>query len=424
LLNRTSVFPGSWTYEAAEQICIGAGVEVTDVLNLLTSLVDKNLAFTREDSGATRFGLLESVRHYARDQLRESGEEAELQRLHFASYLALGQVALANLKGSDQQVWLDRTETEHDNFRSALAWSLAPGGDATSGLRLAVTLGWFWAVRGHLGEGSNWFAKLLAAVPPGHAPLVRAKGLVGAAVIVSQQGDDAEAKTLYEEALTTYRELGDRDGIGYALRSLANVVLAQGDFSTARTLYEESLEIARELGDFHTVGGLLGAIGEVAGEQGDYTAARKLLEECLAMQRERGDRWTQGWTLARLGRVVHGIGDDPVARDLFREALTIQQELGDQWGIAWFLEGIAPVEFALSGAGPAARIWGAAERLRKEIGAPMPAADRPRYDRQVAAARLAAQDHHTLDMAWREGGAMTLVQAMQYALELDGAALR
>jgi hypothetical protein len=110
-----------------------------------------------------------------------------------------------------------------------------------------------------------------------------------------------------------------------------------------------------------------------------------------------------------------------VARDLFRQALTIQQELGDQWGIAWFLEGMAPVALALSGAGPAARIWGAAERLRNEIGAPMPAADRPRYDRQVAAARLAAQDDATLDTAWREGGAMTLQQAMQYALDLDEA---
>ena len=421
LLNRVSVFSGSWTFEAAEQVCIGADVEVAEVLDLLTSLVDKNLAFTKEDSGATRFGLLESVRHYARDQLRESGEEAHVQRLHFDSYLALGQVALTNFKGAGQQDWLARTETEHDNFRAALSWSLTPGGDAASGLRLAVMLGWFWAVRGHLAEGSNWFAKLLAAVPSEEASLVRARGLVGAAVIVSQQGDDAQAKTLYEAALSLYRELGDREGTGYALRSLANVVLAQGDFSSARALYEESLVIARELGDIHTVGGLLGAIGEVAGEQGDYPAARKLLEECLAVHRERGDRWTQAWTLARLGRVVHGVGDDPVARDLFRQALTIQQELGDQWGIAWFLEGMAPVALTLSGAGPAARIWGAAERLRNEIGAPMPAADRPRYDRQVAAARLAARDDATLDTAWREGGAMTLQQAMQYALDLDEA---
>lgn len=143
--------------------------------------------------------------------------------------------------------------------------------------------------------------------------------------------------------MAIYYKIGDRSGVGYALRSLANVAFAQADHATARALCEESLEIARELGDRDAIGALLGAIGEAAGEQGDYPAARQLLEECLAMARESGDRRGTGWTLGRLGGVAYAEKDYSGARDLLNESLSILHEVHDGWGIASALEGLALV---------------------------------------------------------------------------------
>jgi predicted ATPase/DNA-binding winged helix-turn-helix (wHTH) protein len=419
MLRRLSVFSGGWRLEAVAQICSGDDVQGTEMLDLLTSLVDKNLVLAEASAGPTRYGLLETVRDYARGRLTESGEEERVKRRHLECYVKLVEEVLEGLRGAQQQAGLDRLETEHDNLRSALAWCATPGGDAVAGLRLVGTLAWFWSVRGYLGEGRDWLEKMLSAAPSVPPTSLRARALVGAGVIVAQLGDDAAAKRFYEEGLAIYKEVGDRSGEGYALRSLANVAFAQADYPTARAQCEESLEIARELGDWHTIASLLGTIGEAAGKQGDYPTARRLLEECLTMARDTSDRWLIGWTLGRLGAVAYAEMDYSGARELFKEALTMLCELHDQWGLASALEGLAPVALALAGPRPAARIWGGAERLREEVSAAMPPTDRQPYEVQVASARAALGDDAAFDIAWSEGRAMSMDQAVKYALELD-----
>jgi hypothetical protein len=116
-------------------------------------------------------------------------------------------------------------------------------------------------------------------------------------------------------------------------------------------------------------------------------------------------------SLNNLGLVAHEQGDNAAARALLEESLTIYRELGDRHGIAWSLEGLATA--ALGAPLHASRLWGAAERLREEIGAPLPPNEKSRYEQQVAAARAALAD----DAAWAEGRAMTLEQAIELALE-------
>ncbi len=125
LLCRVSVFAGGWTIEVAEQVCIGNGIDEGAVLDLLGSLVDKSLVMTEERNGATRFWLLETMRQYAGERLREHGEDAHWRKRHFAYFLAVVLEAETAPRGADEQAWLDRLEVEHDNLRSALAWSSA-----------------------------------------------------------------------------------------------------------------------------------------------------------------------------------------------------------------------------------------------------------------------------------------------------------
>jgi non-specific serine/threonine protein kinase len=456
LLYRVSVFSGGWTLEAAEQVCIGEGVDNIDSLDLLTSLADKNLVVADEQDGPTRYRLLETLRHYALERLRASDEEARWRSRHLAYFLALAEEAEPLLHGSDQQAWFDRLEAEHDNLRSALSWSSAAGGDPAGGLRLAGAISWFWLVRGHFAEGRGWLSVLLAAAPERQDAAARARALRGAGRLAVHQGEHSAAKALRQEGLAIWKQLGNREGIVQSLASLGTIAQMQGDYAAAQALHQEALAMRRELGDRHGILRSLISLGHSAVEQGNYPDARVLLEEALAIsrelddwleiaetlyhlgtvayfqgdylaanarleqslaiRRERGFRHGIAATLTALGLVAHDKRDYPNAQTLLKEALAIQRELGDRRSISESLEGFAAVAFALTGPESAARIWGRAERLREEIGAPIAPAQRPWYDRQVAAARAVLGDDAAFDLAWQEGREMKSDQAVRYAL--------
>jgi hypothetical protein len=137
----------------------------------------------------------------------------------------------------------------------------------------------------------------------------------------------------------------------------------------------------------------------------------------LTIFQELGDRRCIALSLNNLGTVARDQGDYPTAQALCEESLVLRRELGDRRGVAESLEELAYCAFALVGSGRAARIWGAAERLRKEIASPLAPPDRTLYDRQVATARAAIGDDAAFDVAWQEGRAMTLDHAVEYALK-------
>jgi len=114
VLRRLSVFAGGWTLEAAEAICVGEGIEWHEVLDPLMQLVDKSLVMMEEQGGTVRYRLLETVRQYGRDKLPASGEADVVRGRHRDWYLALAERAEPELLGSNQAVWLERLETEHD----------------------------------------------------------------------------------------------------------------------------------------------------------------------------------------------------------------------------------------------------------------------------------------------------------------------
>jgi len=173
----------------------------------------------------------------------------------------------------------------------------------------------------------------------------------------------------------------------------------------------------REQGDQRGIVGALSNLGNLARVEGDYAAARLLQEEGLAYFRKLGVRRGVAAWLANLAAVDYDQGDHRSARAQWQESLAIFRELGDRRNMAETLEGLGDVASALAEHGKAARIWGGAQRLREEIGAPLRPSERPRYKRQVVNARTAINDDAAFDQAWREGRAMTLAQAIEYALE-------
>jgi len=414
-LQRLSVFAGGWTLAAADEVCAGERIEHRDVLDLLTSLADKSLVVPEQEDAQTRYRLLETVRQYARDRLEDSGRSAATRARHRDYYLALAEEADPKLRSAEQAEWLRRLEEEHENLRAGLEWSLVEAG-SKGGLRLCGALQRFWWTRGHFSEGRQWCTRVLCKDGAEARTRERAYALNAAGVLSFDQADYPAARALHEESLAIRRELGDRSGIAASLNNLGSVVHNQGDYPAARALHEEGLAIRRELGDRSGIASALNNLGNVAVNQGDYPGAMALYEESLAICRELGNQFGIAASLENLGNVALDQGDCSAARALLEECLAIRRELEDRSGIPSSLGGLAAVVASLRDSLRAARIWGATERSRAEIGKPLTPSERSRYDRWVVAARSASGDGTAFDSARQEGRSLTLDQAIDLAL--------
>jgi predicted ATPase len=411
LFGRLSVFIGGRTLEAVEAVCNQEGE--LDVVEGLTSLIDKNLLRQGEGRTEPRFVMLQTIHDYARERLEESDEAPAVRRAHGEYYLALAEEAEPQLTGAGQAAWLERLEEEHGNLRAALSWAQ----EAVQGemaLRLAGALWWFWYVRGYLSEARAWLAGALSQTETAERTAARAKVLEGAGVLAWAQGDNASARSLHEESLAINRGLGDKRGIALSLNNLGLVAHDQGDYASARSLLEESLALRQEIGERPGIAQSLHNLGLVAHDQGDYASARSLYEESLVLRQEIGERPGIAQSLNGLGMVVLDEGDEALARSLFEESLALFRELGDRRGLASSLEAFAALRAAAGMMTQAAHLWGAAEALREAIRLPRPPGDRSRYERYVTAARRKLGEAG-FSAAWAEGRAMTLEEAVALA---------
>jgi predicted ATPase/class 3 adenylate cyclase/Tfp pilus assembly protein PilF len=235
-------------------------------------------------------------------------------------------------------------------------------------------------------------------------------------LVAREEGNYAAARAFHEQSLALRRELKEPFNISQSLNNLGFVVTAQKEFALARRFYEESLALSRELGDKLGIAYVLNNLGDIAYHQGDDAAARALYEESLKIKHELGDKRGIAYTLIHLGGVASRQGDVAAARTLHVESLAIRRELWDRPGIAECLEGFADLAGVQGQPRRVARLFGAAEGLREAVGAPLPPSVRADYDGKVAAVR-ASLGEAELARAWAEGRAMTLEQAIEYALE-------
>jgi predicted ATPase len=189
LFRRLSVFVGGCTLEAAEAVCNARGDLGVDVLEGMTSMVDKSLVQQAEPvAGEPRFVMLETIREYALERLASSGDEALARRAHAAYCLVLAEEESSRQGGEETAGWLERFDAEHDNFRAALD-ELTRRGDTQWGLRLAASLFRFWEMREYLREGRDRLERLLKLPEAAARNKVRARALFAAAVLTAEQGD-------------------------------------------------------------------------------------------------------------------------------------------------------------------------------------------------------------------------------------------
>jgi predicted ATPase/DNA-binding CsgD family transcriptional regulator len=417
LFRRLSVFAGGFTLEAAEMVCAGEDIE-EDVLDLLSHLIDKSLVSVTEDGGTeARYRLLETVRQYASEQLEESDEAGEVRHKHAVWFLALADRAEPELKRRQQVVWLARLEREHDNLRAAMRWLLQEGETETA-VQFAWVLWLFWWYHGYQGEGRRYAEEILEREKVLGAE-ARARAIyVRAAVSYGLESMDLTMR-LCEESASLFRQVGDKSGLAVTLGVQGITALQQGDLQGARAIFEEGLELFREVGDRWGIVSTLAHLGIIPFSTGDNAAAVGYFEEAVDLSHDIGGRIPAAYiSLYNLALIAQSEGNDERASNLYVEGLNLAVEVGDKANVAYCLEGLAGLIGHHAEPERAAQLYGASEALLESVGAPLyvHAQDRAIYEKAVETLRSRLGEE-TFGTAWTDGRAMTLEQAVAYALK-------
>jgi predicted ATPase len=421
LFARLGVFSGGFGLQAAEAVGGAAngpagGLSenaVPDVMEALGSLVDSSLVWQEERGGEPRFGMLETVREYALERLRETAGWREAHDRHAAHYLSLAEAAEAGLKGPGQPGWLGRLENEHDNLRAAMSRFLEQ-----DRVEEALRLGWgmwqFWWLRGHVDEGARRFGEM-ANRSEGLPPYQRARALSGAGLMGFANGDRARAWTLLEDGLRLYRKVGDRPGIAVSAGGLGHFAALRGEYACAGKYLEESLALYRDLGDDWYAALMLNFLGEIPLRQGDHGGATRLLEEALRASSRAGSTPAHLLSLYNLALTRQARGDLEEAEDLLREGLSLAAGIGDEASVAHYLEGLADLAWLQDDPERAARLFGAAETLESAGGVWLYsyASDRSQHRRGRARSK---REEAEFEAARAEGRAMGFERAVAHAL--------
>jgi predicted ATPase/class 3 adenylate cyclase len=420
LARRLSVFVGGWTLEAAEAVASPNG-EV-DVLSGLGSLVERSLVRRAEGSGAApRFGLLETIREYEREQLTESGEEEATRAAHAQHFVHRVDAFRYHIEGPQRATAQAQMARDLDNVRAAMAWAIECQ-DGITAQAIGGLLGPFWMDHGLIREGREWIERALAV--PGFGPIITPEAHHWAGSLALFQGDLERAELHGESGLARSREASNRFGEGSALFVLGNVALERGDLKQAKEHAAAALRLLRTLPDqpWHNRldAVIVDNLGYWALQQGELAEARRHFEESLAIWRIVDHPWGVSRGLSALANLALQEGDTPRALRLYAASLERDSALHNTFSIAGSLQGIGETLLAQGNADDAARLLAAADRLFGDmdyiltVGERAPQAALERVRSMLGEERFAE--------AWAAGGALERDEAVAQALALANTA--
>jgi len=419
LLARFSVFARGGSLEELEAVCGPAadlgGREVVDALDLLA---DQSLLRRVPEFDEPRFLMLQTIREFAAERLAESDEADRIRDRHLEAFISLAQQAQAQLFGRQRKEWLDRLEVDHDNFRSALEWAIASG-NTRKALCLGGSFWRYWQMRGHIHEGRARMQEVLAMPGVEAFPNEHLQALEAAGGLAYWQADMAAAQVFYDASLQLTRQVGDKRAIANAIYNDAfPILVVRVEPERARTLLREALPLFEELKDEAGVGRTYWGLGNADYFQQDFEAARQKLQAAQAIFRRLDARFDLAWSLHTLGLVTLKMGSVDAARPYFTEALTMFAEAKDVSGIVLQLDNLAAVARAEGDPMKATRLFAAAATYQITSGTGLGLLLREQEGRLQPREGL---DDRQADAAWSEGQAMSLDQAVAYALTGSGA---
>ena len=412
LFARLATFVGGWTLDAAERI-VGEGDDRGAVDDGLGRLLEQSL-ITSDPADRTRGIMLETIREYALELLKQSDEHGRFARRHAGYFLDLAEVAAPHLQGPDRDRWLARLVPENDNFRAAIR-TMTESGDRTTVLRIATALMWFWHLRNQLAEGRAVFAPLLDTDLAELDPPVVAAALSAAGELAVYQMDFEASGAYVGRSLEMYRHIGDRPSIAHQLNTLA-WGSAMRDADAAFEMFRDALRVADGTGADAIVGNALVGAATMDFRLGRMNDARSRAQAAIRAFESAGERHLHVFALVNLG-LVAAVKDDPrSAFGYYSHALQMASESGSADVIGSSLDAMALLLLDLGSLDVAVRLGAASERIRNEVGGTgsvdMAGLELP-LDRAVRIMDAAA-----FERARREGAELTTADAVREGLAL------
>jgi predicted ATPase/class 3 adenylate cyclase len=418
LLRRLSVFAGGWTLKAAEVVCSDdarQGVILSDaVMDVLDGLVNKSLVVVNREAPEIRYHMLETIRQYARERLLESNEESQVRARHLDYFLDLAQSGEPDVIGREDPAYFKKIlETELDNLRAALDWSLTGHKDPEDALRLAGTLRLLWSMS-YQTEGAKWLTAALEK-NQGASAALRAKALNGVALVVSNQGNYSQMKKICKESVAIAQEANDKHETALALELLGFASVVEGDLEDGISLLQQSRHIAQKEEDKWMLGFLSIDLGYAAMRKGEYSSAETIFNDGVKADREMGRKINEAYCLTFLAALKMRRGNFQEARSNLQEGARILLDAGARFGPTMSLVYFAELAKIESKPEVAARLFAAVPAICRTAGITLWPIERAALDRSVAELRTQLSEA-SFNAAWAEGGAMTLEQAVAYAV--------
>ena len=439
-----SVFRGTFTAEAAENVC-----EEKSALAMLEELVERSLLLAEPVEESMRFWMLESLREYATARAESPFVEGMAER-HAGYYLSLAQTNVPNLHTGHRQKFLRSLDADHGNILAAV--------EHVSGrvdeVKLVCAIWRYWDLRGYIDQGLRLLERALLVQNLSESE--RAGALHGLGVLRERRDDVLGAEESLRESLSNYTGTGDSHAQARVLNSLAIVMEKRGDLPAAHAMSLESLALLRASGDEWDIAACLNTLGRQCRQAGDIPGTLGFLSEALGLYERLEDWGVVAATLHNLGCVysdqnelgkaraaferslalfrdidqpawtafaVHNLGDTKErqgdlagARTALLEALSIRTGLADRSGIAATLEVMAKVAFGSGEAVTAVHLVAAADGIRHRFNTTLGPVSAAKLEQVVSKFKLALTDAD-FEAAWSFGSAMSLDSATLYATE-------
>jgi non-specific serine/threonine protein kinase len=364
-LERLSVFAGTFGGAAASAVCAPLAEERTVLLDLLQGLVDKSFVIAqRAADGGRRFRLLETVRQYAARRLAASGEQddARARLLRWA-------IAFSESPGRPGRRWHELVGFEYENLQVAFEYAQGRPDHAVACLRLVTSLWPFWLFRGYQ-TGTAALQRGLAVAP--EAPdALRAEAQVALAVLAVFHREMSTVRAAAKAGLGLARALGDEGLVALALVALSWAELFEHAQAEAASRAEEAIEAARRSGVRWVVAYALHAHCACATVAGEPGRALREIREALTLVDEAAPALLGTYLRITVGLQAHAAGAREEAREAWGAALADSVHFSVRRAIAGCLEGAAYLQVDQGAWAEAARLLGAAERIRVATQAPL-----------------------------------------------------
>ena len=416
VLRRLAVFPGTFSLEAAEQVCEDGAVTSASVIDAITALVERSFVSNEGTSVRARYRLHETMREFARVRLVDADEENLAAQAHLSFFADMCRRTEFDSGEADDESKLESLQTldvEADNIRAALRQCLADPDGADVGLAMAAGLGRYWSNRA-LSEGIYWIDALLER--RGSDDAARGRALFVRSYLAVTQGDQAAGLDTVAEASAIARRLQAHELLVRILAIQSALQVMAGKVSAARASSAEAMSLADVVGGDIPFAAAAQSEALIAFVDGDFVRMRDLGLSAAARCREHHELYMLSTHLTSAGVGSLMLGDHAAAGAALTEALRASLVIDDRPGLVLRVQALACYAAMAGQRQRSAKLLGASEMLRRDTGALINPLITPLMEQaqQIAKAELGDERYKT---AFEDGLHLDAEAALALALD-------